>query len=202
LKALREKATLRNEDEFSYKMLSSRTDSAGRLVKDRGNKVLSQDVVRLLKTQDSAYVRSRMQVEKRRLAKLGDSWTLGADGSVRTVKDNDDEARTKRHTVFVESIEEQTSFKPEGRLRKVGGEDSMDTTEDARTKQPERISEKERKKTSANLRQLIELSKRRQQELMLADQELSLQRAKMGKSNTVGGTNRAGVSWKPKERKR
>ena len=65
LKALRHKAAERNPDEFHFAMMSSSTHDGGRRVADRGNKALSTEVVKLLKTQDAAYLRTVAQTTRR-----------------------------------------------------------------------------------------------------------------------------------------
>jgi hypothetical protein len=52
LKILKEKAALGNPDEFSFKMMSSRTKDEVK-VGERGNQPLRHEVVKLLKTQDA-----------------------------------------------------------------------------------------------------------------------------------------------------
>ncbi|KAL1901903.1 hypothetical protein Sste5346_001608 [Sporothrix stenoceras] len=86
LQSLREKAAARNEDEFSYKMitrgsgpgttLSRGSDQkrdrhwTGTVDGDRGNKALPVDAVRLLKTQDVGYLRTVRSVLVKEVAQL------------------------------------------------------------------------------------------------------------------------------------
>lgn len=86
LQNLREKAAERNEDEFSYKMITRRqgpgtalsrgTDEkrdrhwTGAVDGDRGGRALPTDAVRLLKTQDMGYLRTVRSVVVKEVAKL------------------------------------------------------------------------------------------------------------------------------------
>lgn len=103
---------------------------------DRGNKALSQDVVRLLKTQDAGYLRimtqkarNEVQMLKRELHVGGNNeLTSALEGGGREQEHEDDDEdwlwketgrrRHQRrdstaHTVYVENEEEQRNFIPE-----------------------------------------------------------------------------------------
>ncbi|KIJ29335.1 hypothetical protein M422DRAFT_214984 [Sphaerobolus stellatus SS14] len=69
IKKLREKASLRNKDEFYFGMVNSKT-KGGVHVKDRGNQALPTDFVKILKTQDENYVRSVRQAGRKKIDKL------------------------------------------------------------------------------------------------------------------------------------
>ncbi|KAJ8110012.1 hypothetical protein OPT61_g7037 [Boeremia exigua] len=109
LKILSEKARDRNPDEFSFKMMSSTVDSKGRKVADRGNEALSVDVVKLLKTQDAAYIRTMLQQVRRERQKLEERLVLEEQGEVRALRDGED-GREGKHRVFVDDEEEQEEF--------------------------------------------------------------------------------------------
>ena len=121
---MRQTAADRNPDEFSFKMLSSRTDAAGVRLGDRGNRALSMDVVKLLKTQDMNYIRTmRQQVRKererleaelllvdhQRPRALGDMFTV-AGGSAPDKERAADAQKKPQHTVFVENRTQQGAF--------------------------------------------------------------------------------------------
>jgi U3 small nucleolar RNA-associated protein 11 len=99
LKILREKASERNPDEFSFAMMSSKT-LKGVKVGDRGNKALSHDVVMLLKTQDAGYLRTVLQKTKLERQKAENAFALT----------NTVESTAKPRKIFVDSIEEQAQF--------------------------------------------------------------------------------------------
>ncbi|KAK6872721.1 U3 small nucleolar RNA-associated protein 11 [Candida tropicalis] len=98
LKALKEKAKLHNPDEYYHAMTKKRTDDLGVLIADRGNEVLSVDQAKLLKTQDVNYIRTMRLSEKNKIEKEKQGKLFAGSGN---------------HTVFVDSIEDQESFKPE-----------------------------------------------------------------------------------------
>ncbi|KAB8446170.1 hypothetical protein FH972_025152 [Carpinus fangiana] len=138
LRALQQKAAERNADEFYFGMMTARTDTrTGRKdVEDgkgggRGNVALSQDVVRLLKTQDVGYVRTMLQRARREREALEAEVAVVEDGEgarLRVLRDevgkgqqgSDDEfdmdvdgggdKATAKHTVFVDDEEEQKAF--------------------------------------------------------------------------------------------
>ncbi|KAF2107533.1 U3 snoRNP-associated protein-like protein Utp11 [Lophiotrema nucula] len=228
LKILKAKAKDRNPDEFSFAMMSSQVDSAGRKVADRGNKPLSMDVVKLLKTQDAAYIRTMLQMVRKERKELEERILL-ADEDVKTLGD-DDEGKKGHHTVFVGDKEGQKKFKADEwfgtdgeyvdrvwNRKRIGNEHTQkDDVEGSETpakklskKQQEAklLAEKEEKtflKKRERLQERLAIHmdavKARERDLMVAEEELEKQRAKM--NNTVGGVNKHGVKFKVRERKR
>ncbi|KAG5518778.1 hypothetical protein PMAC_002749 [Pneumocystis sp. 'macacae'] len=69
LKRLREKAAEKNPDEFYFGMMREKTKD-GIVYVNRGNPVLSDENVRLLKTQDSAYIKIMQRIENEKIKKL------------------------------------------------------------------------------------------------------------------------------------
>ena len=108
LQSLREKAAERNEDEFSYKMLSRKGTSSslmtgsdekrnrtwnGTVNGDRGFKAMSVETVRLLKTQDMGYLRTVRNVALKEVAKLEERAAVAtsfASGAVEEEEDDED----------------------------------------------------------------------------------------------------------------
>ncbi|KAL5117259.1 hypothetical protein ACEQ8H_004818 [Pleosporales sp. CAS-2024a] len=229
LKLLSEKARDRNPDEFSFKMLSSKVDKEGRKVADRGNKALSTDVVKLLKTQDAGYIRTMLQMIRKEREELEQRLILQED-EVRALRDGERERRGK-HRVYVDDEEEQESFdpdswfgrgqampdrKPSSEVPQFDGYSEDEDQQDAATR-PKAMSKKQleaqelakkerllidRRRATTQLRIANKLAglKKREKELVAAEEELELQRAKM--NNTVGGVNKHGVKFKVRERKR
>lgn len=98
LKILRGKAKERNPDEYYHAMSSRKTDPQGLLMQSRGNdESLSMDQVKLLKTQDSNYVRTMRQIELKQLDKRRKDLLFQPNG---------------KHTVFVDDRETLDSFDP------------------------------------------------------------------------------------------
>ncbi|CAH6720003.1 U3 small nucleolar RNA-associated protein 11 [[Candida] jaroonii] len=98
LKILRNKASQYNPDEYYHAMTRKRTDDKGILIADRGNDSLTTDQVKLLKTQDSNYVRTMRINELKKIEKQKGNLGFKATG---------------KHTVFVDSKKEQEEFDPE-----------------------------------------------------------------------------------------
>ncbi|EGF97666.1 uncharacterized protein MELLADRAFT_84556 [Melampsora larici-populina 98AG31] len=69
IKKLREKAALKNPDEFYFEMIKSSTEK-GVHVRSRGNKALDNDLVVLLKTQDFNYVKTCRAIEEKKVNKI------------------------------------------------------------------------------------------------------------------------------------
>ncbi len=228
LKILSEKARDRNPDEFSFKMMSSTVDSKGRKVADRGNEALSTDVVKLLKTQDAAYIRTMLQQVRRERQKLEERLTLEEQGEVRALKDGDDGPEGK-HRVFVDNEEEQQGFDAdawfgEGKAMPTASkpgfqweDEDEDEEEEEQRPQKKTLSAKKLKEQEEEAKRMkkfektrsraqsrtafrLQMAKKKERELVAAEEELEKQRAKM--SSSVGGVNKNGVKFKIRERKR
>ncbi|KAF2677787.1 U3 small nucleolar RNA-associated protein 11 [Lentithecium fluviatile CBS 122367] len=229
LKILKEKAQDRNPDEFSFGMMSSKVDAQGRKVGDRGNKALSMDVVKLLKTQDAGYIRTMLQMVRKEREELEQKIVL-ADEEVKVLRDGD-KGKKGRHTVYVGGVEEQNDFDEESwfgtggewpdrvwnRPRKATKSSEQPTEEDEEGVRPKKLSKKQqeaqeavereekalmnkRARTQQRAAAHLAAVKARERDLMAAEEELEKQRAKM--HNTVGGINKHGVKFKLRERKR
>ncbi|KAF2713678.1 U3 small nucleolar RNA-associated protein 11 [Pleomassaria siparia CBS 279.74] len=229
LKILKQKVANKNPDEFSFGMLSSTVDKQGIKVADRGNKALEMDVVKLMKTQDAGYIRTMLQVVRKQRKELEEKIVLG-EGAVRTMKGED--ARKASHTVFVGDRKEQRKFEsdewfgtggewPESawnRPRKqVEVEKDSDEEDNEAGVQPKKPSKKQQEAVLAVKKEKEALMKKRERAqdkqtgilrtlmakeraLATADERLEQQRAKM--NSTVGGTNKTGVKFKLRERKK
>ena len=225
LKVLKEKAAARNPDEFSFKMLSSTVDKHGIKVADRGNKALDMDVVKLLKTQDAGYIRTMLQVIRKQKQELEEKIVLEGK-EVRTVRDGGSVSKGN-HTVFVGDRKEQREFKPDEwfgtgdewphnrSMEEVEIGEQVDGSEDgAQTKKLSRkqreameqaeyekeLWAKKRERAQEKLTGQLQALKTKERALATAEERLENQRAKM--NSTIGGTNKAGVKFKLRERKR
>ncbi|KAE8216260.1 hypothetical protein CF327_g565 [Tilletia walkeri] len=69
LKRLREKAEMRNKDEFYFGMVRSKTNE-GVHVQERGAAVLDNDTALVLKTQDAGYLRNKIKDERKQIDTL------------------------------------------------------------------------------------------------------------------------------------
>ena len=226
MRLLRQKAADANPDEFCFSMYSSKTHDRGQKLADRGNRSLSHDAVRLLKTQDAGYIKTIAQQTRRAREKLEKAFVLRDDKGV--------EVRGRKHgegeglkTVFMDDKFEQKNFdiaaptSREASSNEVGDLfDEEGAKRDLPKKSPATLKAKSRRFIEAEentLKQARVLRKRRkrdeetqgsklkalesrERDLLAAERELELQRAKM--SHSVGGVNKAGVKWKIRQRKR
>ncbi len=93
-------------------MMSTQTSKGVKLA-DRGNKSLSVDVVKLLKTQDVGYLRTMLQRVRREREKLEEALQIldGEDSELRVLKEG--QPGKGKHAVFVDSVDEQKGFAAE-----------------------------------------------------------------------------------------
>ena len=113
LRSLREKASMRNPDEFYFGMNRAEVkDGKHRKTQEARQKELEgtigADAVRIMKSQDLSYIRMQRQQDANKIAKMQSSLHfLGAD-------DNTDDAKGKKkkrkHTVFVDSKSKAKDF--------------------------------------------------------------------------------------------
>lgn len=240
IKILRQKAAERNPDEFHFGMMSSGTHKGGQQIADRGNKVLSVDVVKLLKTQDTGYLRLMTQKTRRAKEKLELEFMLG---EVKAGK-NDIHVMKKgscikdpQHVIFVDDIDEQRAYDPitkrkssnkytndslpaslndptkeQRREDEETDEKNLKPPVEARQKSKKSVEDqksaanaaralwKRRKRWQEGRMQRLQSLKDREKSLVIAEQELVAQRARM--NNSSGGITKAGLKFKIRERKK
>ncbi len=194
LKALQQKATERNEDEFYFGMLSSKTQGGVR-VAERGQNTggMSMATVGLMKTQDVGYLRTVLQQTRRERERVERAVMAGETG----VKLEP----AKSRVVFGEDGEDVVA-KPVVKADEMDGwstEDDSDADsgeEDAGISVGER---RKRKKLEARRKKLRGLEDREKQ-LAIALRAVEDQRARM--NGTAGGVNKNGVKFKVRERRK
>ncbi|KAL7269652.1 UTP11-like, U3 small nucleolar ribonucleoprotein [Rhizina undulata] len=198
LSALRSKATTRNPDEFYFAMTSSHTRDGGIRVADRGNEVLSQDAVKLLKTQDAGYLRLQSSSERKKIEKLEKE--LGFVDA--------DDVKGK-HVVFVDKTQDAKNFDaaehfgthPEligrrgNRLRMEQLKEGVvvaserkkrsDAEEEQRRKEAQMEAKKAARAKEMKYKEL-EARMKREEELKKVERELELQKARMQKAPMAG----------------
>ena len=216
-------------------MMRSRTHDRGQKTADRGNPVLSQDAVKLLKTQDAGYLKSMAQKTRRAREKL-EHEVLLPEGKGAEMLGDETGYDDSQHIIFTESRDQQKRFDPEDyfatttaglsrrfnrpKLRQDDPIEGEEEDRDGRSLSKEqsddwkvhrhaereavalreaRIPRKQHKREQEARGSLLKALKLRERDLLAAEQELELQRAKM--SNSVGGVTKAGVKWKVRERK-
>lgn len=211
-------------------MLSSKTDRYGRRIQDRGNASLSQDAVKLLKTQDAGYLKTMIQQTRRTREKMEQGYLLQSSGNVQTLGGEDEEGKGSQHIVFVDDQEAQQALRrglvKDDKPSKNGdikqriiladdsqngldplGKGRMDPRQIMRQKEEEllalkrdRALRKLRKRKEERRQSRLSALKTRERDLLAAERGLDHQRARM--NDCIGGVNKAGVKWKVRERKR
>lgn len=209
-------------------MLSSKTDRYGRRVQDRGNPTLSQDAVKLFKTQDAGYLKTMIQQTRKTRAKVEQQCLLSDQGVHGFPSSH--QADSGQHLIFAGTSEEQqflcnvesqhiSTSTTDGLYESVNennlsvnrslkGERRIDHhqvalkkgSEDVRRAKQEMVLRKLRKRQRANQQSRLRAFRLREKDLLAAEQQLDQGRARM--SGSVGGVNRAGIRWKTRERRR
>eukprot|EP00534_Pseudo-nitzschia_fraudulenta_P014066 CAMPEP_0201245528 /NCGR_PEP_ID=MMETSP0852-20130820/48176_1 /ASSEMBLY_ACC=CAM_ASM_000632 /TAXON_ID=183588 /ORGANISM="Pseudo-nitzschia fraudulenta, Strain WWA7" /LENGTH=277 /DNA_ID=CAMNT_0047543357 /DNA_START=190 /DNA_END=1020 /DNA_ORIENTATION=+ len=103
IKAMKQKVSMRNPDEFYFGMHNSKVES-GKHRSDEDYRELSPELVKVMKDQDLSYVRMQKQKDMKKAEKLQASLHMLDSEDVESV-------RAKRtHTVFVKSKKEASQF--------------------------------------------------------------------------------------------
>ncbi|KAG6002451.1 Small subunit (SSU) processome component [Claviceps maximensis] len=229
LKSLRQKAADRNEDEFYFGMMSRKGPGSrilngkswdGTVQGDRGNKTLSMETVRLLKTQDMGYIRTMRQVLVKEIARLEQQIVLtrgldhlddddeeeGEGGG-----DSDDDmpmpSRPKpaRKIVFLDDEEEREGAMLERLEAEEADEDEKEAKDggaNEKDQDEDQDDEFERAKNLRRLKRQLANAKMKVKALNDAEAALDVQRAKMAKTATSGGQTRRGKKLFVRTRKR
>lgn len=203
LKILRGKAKERNPDEYYHAMTSRKVDQSGLLFTSRrSNKedsTLTMDQVKLLKTQDSNYVRTLRQMEKGKLEKKSKELMFESDG---------------KHTIFVDDRKEMENFRPEeyfntttemlsrreNRLTRDQLMSDSLSNKDPSIIMPKESLNKKKLKTFKRVKNHLE----RESQLKSVQQRMDLQREVMkkgSKKKITGPNGKTSFQWK-KQRKR
>ncbi|CAD6501540.1 BgTH12-01792 [Blumeria graminis f. sp. triticale] len=184
LKALRQKVLERNPDEFYFGMLSRAGPSSakgrkGTVSADRGNQVLSQDAVRLLKTQDLGYIRTARNRAAKEMERL-EMAAKGIVGSGRKLVFMGEPSDQSEDSAMVDHmLEENEIVSPSARKQKQQSQSNYE-----------------------KLNARLATSRERLKTLTQVEEALELQRAKMAKSPTVGGVNKDGKKFRVRDRKK
>lgn len=190
---------------------------------------LSHDAVKLLKTQDAGYLRTvaakgRKEIERVKQEVGLDSVTLSAKaGSHKRFADQDTGLnRSKKRTASGEVLESaydiaastmaEVAATEAVLIQELGDQENEPDMEKPKPKSKKallaeqdasarlRTERKKRKRLQEMRVAKLEALKKRQREILVAADQLELQRAKMAR--TVGGVNKNGVKFKIRERKK
>ncbi|KAG5977346.1 Small subunit (SSU) processome component [Claviceps arundinis] len=231
LKSLRQKAADRNEDEFYFGMMSRKGPGSriqngkrwdGTVEGDRGNKSLSVETVRLLKTQDIGYIRTMRQVLVKEIARLEQQVVLtrgldrldddnddddGADDDDNDLSDEDmpmaSRPKAARKIVFLDDEEERQGTMLERlEAEQEDHEEEENHASDGGKDREQDDEEFERAKNLRRLKRQLANAKMKVQAFNDAEAALDVQRAKMAKTATSGGQSRRGKKLFVRARKR
>jgi U3 small nucleolar RNA-associated protein 11 len=230
---LKAKAADRNEDEFYFGMMNSSTKNGIKIAKrgadnaGGGGKSLSMDVVKLMKTQDVAYLRTVLQSTRKAIERL-EQEVVAADQGVKL----DVGGRKNRKTVFPDegdsepemvsedddddmddfnNLEGFDGFDGLGDLPALndgpeGSDDDMSDAPETKTEskpftkeeKAARLAAKRKRHFIETRRNKLEALKDREEDLATALRELEDQRVQM--SGKAGGVNKNGTKFKVRQR--
>ncbi|KAI0149998.1 U3 small nucleolar RNA-associated protein 11 [Hypoxylon sp. NC0597] len=222
LRALRQKAADRNEDEFYFGMMSRKGPGnalsrgkrwTGTVDGDRGSKVMDLDTVRLLKTQDIGYIRTVRSVALKEVKALEER-VIGLGGILDAQDEDEDEgdewegfgapkkAKPKK-IVFTEGEEERDEILQQETEKEADGGEDVDMDDDAEEKNPEALRAEQRQRLLEKLQRRLQNARKKLRILTRTEHELEVQRTKMAKTPTSGnGVTKSGKKFKVRERKR
>lgn len=228
LNALKAKAADRNEDEFYFGMMNSSTKGGVKVAKRSadnaggGGKSLSMDVVKLMKTQDVAYLRTVLQSTKKEIARLEQEVVaaengvkVDANGGKRKIMFDDEGAELDNQDDNMSDfndLDDFAGFDGLDGLDDLDGMDGMDAEmsdasekEEAKPKKPltkeekaARSAAKRKKHFMESRRNRLEGLKDRAEDLETALKELEDQRVQM--NGKAGGVNKNGTKFKVRQR--
>lgn len=188
LKHLKNKVSERNPDEYHHGMVNKKTDNRGIVISERGNEELSNSAAKLLKTQDSGYVKTLHDTESRKIEKLEADLMFKSQGNHKVFVDSTDDAQKFSAAKYFHTDPSLVNRR-ENRLRK----SQLESKElEAGTELTENLNKKRMQKYK-------ELNRRsqRKEELGKVQQEMNLQRELMKKGDKKKTVDKDGkVSWK------
>ncbi|KAI8855301.1 small-subunit processome [Chytridium lagenaria] len=205
LKSMREKALLKNPDEFYFAMINSKTKD-GVHVKSGTRDSYDHDYLKLLKTQDQNYInyhrsinikaRRRYYVISNVATEIGEGWKRewlwdGILPDPSAEAGGESVAKRNKHTVFVDDEDEEES--------------EEDDDDEAKEEQPKRQLHPKVLRKREVARRELESRKTREDKLRQMQQEMQLQKNLMGKgSKKKVGTDAKGLAiykWKMERKK-
>lgn len=214
ISALKAKASARNEDEFYFGMMQGKDRRQQRAEGSGGGRSLDQEVVRLMKTQDVGYLRTMLQRVRRERERVGREVVAGGVGvevlpkavvgGGRKVVFGEDgevlEAMGERGEEDEERLDDMDLDDLAG-LDGSEGEDEEESEEEDENLTPEEREARRKKRHLLDVkRRKLEALKDQEEKLAAALDEVEEQRAKM--NGSIGGVNKSGVKFKPRQRKR
>ena len=229
LNILAQKSREKHPDEFAFGMLREGVSQGKHGKRGAKDNRLGVDAVKLLKTQDAGYLRNVAQRTRREIERVGEEGALskvlekGGQEQEKVLFDEDGEPLKKRRRVleersddemFSDALEDLDEDDVNARNMSVQlPQQSTSEIKPARKvlskkqaeKEKDRLSQlkldRKRRKRLQELRAAkLAVLKKRQKDILAAADQLELQRAKM--AGSIGGTNKNGVRFKIRERKK
>jgi U3 small nucleolar RNA-associated protein 11 len=226
---LKAKAADRNEDEFYFGMMNSTTKNGVKVAKrgadnaGGGGKSLSMDVVKLMKTQDVAYLRTVLQSTRKEIARLEQEVVAGDKGvkvdavskSHKTVfaDEGDSEPEMMSEDEDMGDMDDLADFDGFDGLDNLDALDGLDGSDDdmsdAPAEKPDskpltkeekaaRTLAKRKRHFMETRRNKLEALKEREDDLATALRGLEDQRVQM--NGKAGGVNKNGTKFKVRQR--
>jgi U3 small nucleolar RNA-associated protein 11 len=226
---LKAKAADRNEDEFYFGMMNSTTKNGVKVAKrgadnaGGGGKSLSMDVVKLMKTQDVAYLRTVLQSTRKEIARLEQEVVAGDKGvkvdavskSHKTVfaDEEDSEPEMMSEDEDMGDMDDLADFDGFDGLDNLDALDGLDGSDDdmsdAPAEKPDskpltkeekaaRTLAKRKRHFMETRRNKLEALKEREDDLATALRGLEDQRVQM--NGKAGGVNKNGTKFKVRQR--
>jgi U3 small nucleolar RNA-associated protein 11 len=226
---LKAKAADRNEDEFYFGMMNSTTKNGVKVAKrgadnaGGGGKSLSMDVVKLMKTQDVAYLRTVLQSTRKEIARLEQEVVAGDKGvkvdavskSHKTVfaDEGDSEPEMMSEDEDMGDMDDLADFDGFDGLDNLDALDGLDRSDDdmsdAPAEKPDskpltkeekaaRTLAKRKRHFMETRRNKLEALKEREDDLATALRGLEDQRVQM--NGKAGGVNKNGTKFKVRQR--
>lgn len=205
IKALQQKASERNEDEFYFAMMSNKSQGGVKVAKrgeanSGGGKTLSNEVVKLMKTQDVGYLRTMLQQTKKERQRLEQDVISGNAGV------NLGGSKPGKKLVFdIENDNMPTPLSSKHQAAEANADDWFSEDEntdgegdaDLEDLSPE---EQQKRRLQTSRQKKLDALRDREEDLSAALDEVETQRAKM--NGSIGGVNKNGVKFKVRNRKR
>jgi U3 small nucleolar RNA-associated protein 11 len=226
---LKAKAADRNEDEFYFGMMNSTTKNGVKVAKrgadnaGGGGKSLSMDVVKLMKTQDVAYLRTVLQSTRKEIARLEQEVVAGDKGvkvdavskSHKTVfaDEGDSEPEMMSEDEDMGDLDDLADFDGFDGLDNLDALDGLDGSDDDMSDAPAekpnskpltkeekaaRTLAKRKRHFMETRRNKLEALKDREDDLATALRGLEDQRVQM--NGKAGGVNKNGTKFKVRQR--
>ncbi|KAF2158572.1 hypothetical protein M409DRAFT_71582 [Zasmidium cellare ATCC 36951] len=212
ISALKAKASERNEDEFYFGMMQGKDRRQQRAEGSGGGRSLDQEVVRLMKTQDVGYLRTMLQRVRRERERVGRDVVAGGvgvevlpeavvGGGRKVVFGEDGEVLEPvgERGGDEEGVDEMDLDDLAG-LGGSEGEEEESEEEDENLTPEEREARRKKRHLLDVKRRKLDALKDQEEKLSAALDEVEEQRAKM--NGSIGGVNKSGVKFKPRQRKR